>query len=138
MLGTISGCTLVSKVCTIFLVEATFNFTDKAIYGIRTTNNVCWYSLISDKVFRKKGRMIDDDSLRKTLFYDIVHQYRVSTTTSSVNIYNCYDSVAHTIALLVLQSCGVPKSAISSILLMIHGMEYISLSSMGRLSKSCQ
>ena len=60
--------------------------------------------------------MADDRTLAKVLFYDIVRQLRVSAGISSVDAANCYDSIAHAIASLVLQAFGVPEKAIETML----------------------
>ncbi len=40
MLEKIYGCTLVSKLCAILLMEADFNFSNKLAYGVRIMDNV--------------------------------------------------------------------------------------------------
>ncbi len=40
MLEKIYGCTFVSKLCAILLMEADFNFYNKLVYGVRMMDNV--------------------------------------------------------------------------------------------------
>jgi hypothetical protein len=52
--------------------------------------------------------------LAKTLFYNIVCQLRVPAAIALVNAYNCYDHIAHAMALLILQSFGMEDTAVTA------------------------
>ncbi len=54
-----------------------------------------------EEIFSEKNRMVDNEVLVKSLFYDIVRQTRSLVAIASVNASNCYDRVAHAMALLV-------------------------------------
>lgn len=60
--------------------------------------------------------MADDGTLAKVLFYDLVWQARHPAGISLVDTENCYDHIAHAIALLVFQLFGVSSSAAKSML----------------------
>ena len=102
------GCSLVTKLCSILLMETDFNFANKTIYGGRMLDNVRKYNLMPEEIFSERNRMEYDGTLAKVLFYDIVRQLRVSAGISSVDAENCYDSIAHAITSLVFQDFGVP------------------------------
>jgi hypothetical protein len=72
MLEKIFGCSLISKLHLILLMEADFNTTNKAIYGIRMLANVRKYNLMPEEVYSKRNHLADDGTLSKVLFYDIV------------------------------------------------------------------
>ena len=113
MLEKMFGCTLVSKLRAILLMEADFNFANKLVYGVRTMDNVRKRDLMPEEIYSEKGRTADDGSLAKVLFYDIVRQTRVAAGLGSIDAANCYDSIAHAIASLVFQAFGVPEEAIA-------------------------
>ena len=117
------GCTLVKKLRSILPMEVDFNYANKEIYGIRMMDNVRKYGYMAEEIFSEKGRMADDGSLAKTLFYDIMRQTRVPAGLSSVDAAQCYDRVAHAIASLVFQAFGVPEEAVQSMLESIQDMK---------------
>jgi hypothetical protein len=72
ILEKIFGCSLITKLQSILLMEADFNATNTTIYGIRMLANVRKYKLMPEEVYSKRNRLADDDTLSKVLFYDIV------------------------------------------------------------------
>jgi hypothetical protein len=68
--------------------------------------------------------MADDGTLCKKLFYDITRQARVPAGIASVDASNCYDRIAHAMALLVFQAFGVPTTAIKTMLEAIENMKF--------------
>ena len=136
MLEKMFGCTLVSKLRAILLMEADFNFSNKLIYGVRMMNNVRKHDWMPEEIYSEKGKTADDGTLAKVLFYDIVRQSRVSAGLSSIDAANCYDSIAHAIASLVFQAFGVPEEAIVSMLTAIQDMKYFLRTAYGD-SKHC-
>ena len=68
--------------------------------------------------------MADDGGLAKTLFYDIVCQLRVPAAIASINASNCYDHIAHSMALLIFQSFGVEDTAVTAMLETIQEMKF--------------
>lgn len=111
MLQKLFGCSLITKLCSILLMEADFNGANKQIYGIRMLGNARKYNLMPEEVYSKRNRMADDRILTKVITYDIVCQSRRPAGINSVDANNCYDRIAHAIASLVFQAFGVPSSA---------------------------
>jgi hypothetical protein len=72
MLEKIFGCSLITKLWTILLMEADFDSTNIVIYGIRMLANIRKYKLMPEEVYSKRNRLADDGTLSKVLFYDIV------------------------------------------------------------------
>ena len=58
------------------------------------------------------------------LFQDVVRQTRLTAGLALVDAANCYDSVTHAIASLVLQAYHVPEEVVQSMLSKIEEMKY--------------
>ena len=124
MLEKMFGCTLISKLRSILLMEADFNFVNKQIYGVRMLDQVRKYKLMPDEIFSERNRMAEDGTLAKTLFYDISRQSRRPAGLASVDAESCYDRIAHAIASLVFQSFGVPSKSAVAMLKTIQDMKF--------------
>jgi hypothetical protein len=72
MLEKIFGCLLITKLRSILLMEADFNATNKAIYGIWMLSNVRKYKLMPEEVYSKRNCLAVDRTLSKILYYNIV------------------------------------------------------------------
>ncbi len=79
--------------------------------------------------------MADNGTLTKTLFYDVTCQARVPVAIASIGASNCYDRIAHAMALLVFQAFGVPVSAIESMLSTIENMKFFLRTGFGNSAK---
>ena len=124
MLEKVAGCSLISKLRSILLMEADFNCANKILFGGRMLDNVRHHSWMPDEIFSEKHRMAEDGTLAKVLFYDLVRQSRRPAGLSSVDADNCYDRIAHAITSLVVQAFGVPQEAIGSMLKTIQEMQF--------------
>ena len=74
MLEKMFGCTLISKLRAILLMEADFNFANKLVYGVRMMDNVRKHNLMPEEIYSEMGKTADDGSLAKVLFYNIIRQ----------------------------------------------------------------
>ena len=124
MIEKMFGCTLVSKLRSILLMEADFNYTNKTVFGIRMMNNVRKYNLMPDEIFSEKNRTAEDGTLAKILFFDISRQTRRPAGIASVDAENCYDSVAHAMASLCFQAFGVKGNSAQAMLETIQEMKF--------------
>jgi hypothetical protein len=124
MLEKMLGVTLVSKLQAILLMEADFNASNKIMYGVRMMQNARGHHLMPKEIYSEKNHMADDRTLTKTLFYNVTCQARVPAAIASVDAPNCYDRIAHAMALLVFQAFGVPESAIGSMLSAIENKKF--------------
>jgi len=124
MLQKIFGCSLITKLRSILLMEADFNATNKIEYGVRMLSNVRKYRLMPDEIYSERNRLADDGTLSKVIFYDIVRQLRRPACLAAVDADNCYDRISHPIASLTFQAFGVPTSAIESMLSTIQDMRF--------------
>jgi hypothetical protein len=124
MLEKMFGVCLVSMLRAILLMEADFNAMNKEVYGVRMLDTARKYKLVPEEIFSEKNRMADDGGLAKTLFYDIVRQTRSPAAIVSVDASNCYDQIAHVMALLIFQSFGVEDMAVATMLEVIQEMKF--------------
>jgi hypothetical protein len=124
MLQKLFGCSLITKLRSILLMEADFNSANKQIYGIRMLGNARRYNLMPEEVYSERNRMADDGTLTKVIAYDIIRQSCRPAGIASVDADNCYDRIAHAIALLVFQAFGVPSSAEECMLTTIQEMKF--------------
>ncbi len=63
--------------------------------------NARGHHLVPEEIFSEKNRMANDGTLCKTLFYDVTHQARVPAAIALADASNCYDRIAHAMALLI-------------------------------------
>ncbi len=91
MLQKMFGCSLITKLCSILLMEADFNGTNKQIYGVRKLANARKHNLMPEEIFSEQNRMADDGTLAKVIAFDIVRQTRRSAGVASVDADNCYE-----------------------------------------------
>jgi hypothetical protein len=73
--------------------------------------NVGKYKLMPSEIYRERGRMAEDGTLAKVIMCDIVRQTCLPAGIASVDADNCFDRIAHPIALLVFQALGVLSNA---------------------------
>ncbi len=79
-------------------------------------NNAQGHNLMPEEIFSEKNRMAKDGTLCKTLFYNITRQVHVPAAIALVDASNCYDRIAHAIALLIFQAFRVPTTAVKIML----------------------
>jgi hypothetical protein len=103
-------------------MEANFYATNKIIYGQRMLQTARKYKLVPEEIYSERNRLADDRTLAKVLFYDIVCQTWLPVGISAVDAENCYDCIAHPVALMIFQAIGVPQEAVMYLLLTIQDM----------------
>jgi hypothetical protein len=124
MLEKMFGLQLFSKLRAILLMEANFNAINKEVYGVRMLEEARKYKLVPEEIFSEKHCTADNGGLAKTFFYDIVCQLRVPAAIASVDASNCYDRIAHAMALLIFHSFGVEDTAATAMLETIQEMKF--------------
>ncbi len=124
MLAKMFGVRLVSKLRAILLMEADFNAMNKEVCGVRMLKEARKYKLIPEEIFSEKNRTANVGGFAKTLFYNIVCQLRIPAAIKLVDVSNCYDRIAHAMALLIFQSFGVEDTAVTAMLEMIQEMKF--------------
>jgi hypothetical protein len=124
MLERMFGVRLVSKLQAFLLMEADFNATNKEVYGVRMLEEAQKYKLVPEEIFSEQNCMADDGGLTKTLFYNIVCHLGVPAAITLVDASNCYDRIAHVMALLIFQSFGIAETAVTMMMEMIQEMKF--------------
>ena len=124
MLEKMFGVWLVLKLQAILLIEADFNAMNKEVYRVRMLEEAIKYKLVPEEIFSEHNRTTNDGGLAKTLFYDIACQLRIPAAIALVNSSNCYDRIAHAMALLIFQSFGVEDTAVLAMLETIQEMKF--------------
>ncbi len=124
MLEKVRGCTEVSRLRSILLMEADANAINKMILGTRMMETVRKFRLMPDEIFSERNRTADDGTLSKVVLYDLVRQCRRPAGVSSVDADNCFDWVSHAIASLIFQAFGVTVGSSSALLSMIQEMKF--------------
>ena len=115
---------LVTKLRTITLLEADFNFNNKVL-GRATINHAEKNNLIAKEQYGSRpGKQAIDHAVHKALTYDIIRQYRVPSALCSNDAKSCYDRVAHAIASLAYRRLGVPDPPVSCMLRTIQNMKH--------------
>jgi hypothetical protein len=76
MLQKLFGCSLITKLRAILLMEANLNCSKKTVFGIRMLDEARRQNLMPEEVFSKRNKMADDGTLTKVLTYDIIRQTR--------------------------------------------------------------
>jgi uncharacterized protein (UPF0332 family) len=72
MLQKIFCCSLITKLCSILLMEADFNGANKTVFGIRMLENIRRHGMMPEEIFSKWNNMANDGTLTKVLAYDII------------------------------------------------------------------
>ncbi len=67
MLEKMFECVLITKLCSILLMEADFNATNKVIYSQRMLHQARKYKLIPEEIYSKKNQLRDNRTLAKVL-----------------------------------------------------------------------
>ncbi len=124
MLQKLYGCSLITKLRSILLMEAVFNGANKLVFGSWMLEKARRNGLMPEEIFSKRNKMADDGTLTKALTHDIIRQTRCPAGLASVDADNCYDCIAHVVASLVFQAFEVPLSASESMLTMIQEMKF--------------
>ena len=124
MLEKQANCMLVDKLRSILLMEADFNFCNKALFGKHMMERVRTVGHMADEIFSDKNRTAEEGSMTKILFYNVLRQTRKTGTICSVDAENCYNRVAHAIVLLTFQSYGIPLTAAKTVLTAIQEMKF--------------
>jgi hypothetical protein len=76
MLQKLFGCSLITKLRAILLMEVDFNGANKIVYGIQMLEQARTHNLMPEEVLSKRNKMADDGILTKVLTYNIIHQTR--------------------------------------------------------------
>ena len=104
--------TLIETPRAILFMEADSNASYKEIFGNYILDVVISHGFIKEEIYSEKCKTVNDCSLAKVILYDIIWQARTSAALRYIDAKNCYNIIAHEIALLVFQAFVVPLKAV--------------------------
>ena len=114
----------IDKLRAICLFKADFNWVLKVIYAKRMMANARENDLLEPEIFAVAGRSAPDATMAKVAFTDINRAQHRNHAVASVDLGQCYDSVAHGACSIALQAFGVPTKAVCLMLLTLQTMNF--------------
>jgi hypothetical protein len=115
---------LVSKLRTITLTEADFNFNNKVL-GRDTLSHAEEQQFIAKEQYGScKGKSALEHAVHKRLTFDIMRQLRTNGALCSNDAKSCYDRILHSIASLAYQRLRVPLPPVKCMLQSIQNMKH--------------
>ena len=115
---------LVTKLRTIVLTEADFNFNNKKL-GRESIMHAEEHDLLAKEQYgSRKGKRAIDHALNKRLLYDIIRQCRKPGSLCSNDAKSCYDRVLHSITMLAFRRLGFPIPPVECMLRCIQEMQH--------------
>jgi hypothetical protein len=125
MLKKKQGVILVNKLHAILLMEADFNYANKTIFGQRMMLFADDRGLVAEECLGNHSfHDATEVALNHQLFCDITRQKCYSAAIGCVDLEQCFDCIAHSIASLCAQQWGVPIQAIVCLLTTIQLMVF--------------
>jgi hypothetical protein len=125
------GCIMVEKLRAICLLEADYNWLLKLIFAKRMMNNARTKGIIPAEQFAKAGTRSSDGTLCKLLTFDRSRILHHTAALTSVDLGNCYDAVAHSIASIAVQAFGVSPIMVKVMLSVMQTMQFFLRSGYG-------
>ena len=131
LLEKIAGVSLVSKLCSIQLYEADYNWFNKLIFNDQALAALHNTGLMPEEHFSQKKSLAEDTCFDKILALDLSRQSRLPMALVSIDAAQCYDRVNHLMMSLVWLALGVQQSAISIILKCLQDMKIFTRTGFG-------
>ena len=108
------GVNLVTKLRTILLYEADFNKINKMM-GREMMNFAETHQLLTPEQYgSRKFHSAQDQSLNKTLTFDIYRQSKDRCGLCCVDLKSCYDRMVHAACSMSMRRCGCPPELIKT------------------------
>ena len=121
----------VTKLRTIVLTEADFNFSNKKL-GRDAMQHAESNDLIAPEQYgSRKGKSAIEHALNKRLSYDLIRQLRCPGALCSNDAKSCYDRITHAIVSLAFQRLGIPKAPVQCMIKCIQHMQHYIRTSFG-------
>ena len=115
---------LVTKLRTIVLTEADFNYCNKVL-GKMTLEHAERNKLLPKEQYgSRKGHNSIDHAVHKRLVYDIMRQSRRAGALCSNDAKSCFDRVVHSIAMLAYRRLGIAVPPVKCMLETIQNMKH--------------
>ena len=121
----------VTKLRTIVLTEADYNFSNKKL-GRDSIRHAEANDLIAPEQYgSRRGKSAIEHALNKRISYDLLRQLRCPGALCSNDAKSCYDRIIHSIVSLAFQRLGIPKAPVHCMLECIHHMKHYIRTSFG-------
>ena len=124
MIEKIAGVCLVTKLRSIQLYEADYNWFNKFIFNDAALRALEASGLLPEEHYSQRNSTAEDACFDKTLTLDISRQSRTPMAIISVDAAQCYDRVNHKMMALVWRALQVPLQAIAII---VHCLQYMKI-----------
>ena len=122
---------LVSKLRTLVLTEADFNYNNK-ILGRRTLQHAEAQHMIAKEQYGSRaGKCAIDHVVHKRLTYDIMRQTRINGALCSNDAMSCFDRIVHSVAILAYRRLGIPHPPLHCMFESIQNMTHSIRTSFG-------
>ena len=95
------GCSLITKLHSILLMEADINSASKMMFLIQMLKQARVHNLMPEEDFSEHNKMAVDGTLTKVLTYDIIHQTRWKAGIASFDADNCYDRISESLLMTI-------------------------------------
>ena len=135
LLEKVAGVSLVSKLRSIQLYEADYNWFNKLIFNDQALAALHDTGLMPEEHFSQKQSLAEDACFDKVLTLDLSRQSRLPMALVSIDAAQCYDRVNHLMMSLVWLALGVQRSAISIILKCLQDMKIFTRTGFGDSTK---
>ena len=124
MIEKIAGVCLVTKLRSIQLYEADYNWFNKFIFNDGALRALQSSGLLPEEHYSQRNSTAEDACFDKTLTLDISRQSRTPMAIISVDAAQCYDRVNHRMMALVWLALQVPIQAVAII---VHCLQYMKI-----------
>ena len=131
LLEKIAGVCAVSKLRSIQLYEADYNWFNKLIFNDQAMATLKSTGMMPEEHFSQKQSLAEDACFDKILTLDLSRQTRLPMALVSVDAAQCYDRVNHLMMSLVWLALGVQRSAIAIILNCLQNMKIFTRTGFG-------
>jgi hypothetical protein len=113
-----------AKLRAILLFEPDFNQNNKLLGRTVMKYAEQYQGLAIEQFGSRKQMSAIDQSLNKTLTFDLWRQFKIPGALCSNDAKSCYDRIVHSVASLALQRLGVPVSPIISMFSTIQSLKH--------------
>lgn len=115
---------LITKLRTITLLEADFNFNNKVL-GRTTLQHAERNNLFPNEQYgSRKNKSAIDHATHKKLTYDIIRQTRLPAALCSNDAKSCFDRVVHSVACLAYERLGIKQPPVHAMVSTIQKMKH--------------
>ena len=108
----------------ICLFEADFNYLNKYIFAKQMMNQAFEAGVVPLEQFAKRGSQANQGVTASVLYCDISRTQHRTAALVSADLADCYDSVAHPIVSIALQSFKVRVEMVAMMLTVIQKMSW--------------